>query len=1172
MHLFSIVFRFELGTWLRTTAFYVYGLVFFGFAFITFIGTAGIFDSSSASTEVLRVLNAPYEIHFMLQYFNKFFLFLLPAVIGSTVYKDFRYRVHAITYSFPVRKGPYLLGKFLSAWLIVIFLTCLVGLAFLIGEWVPGIRAEMIGTTQILGYVNAYFIYVFPNMLSLGLIVFSVVLYSRNIYSGFMMVVVFFFLQLIVQNGLGGAGYLRLMAIVDPFGQSAFEYVTNGWSLEEQRVKLPPVTAIVVFNRLLWLAIGSCIFGVVYRRFSFSESSEMRRGYNQNQPETSDPKGLDHGLGTSYPEVSYSYSFAMHCKTLWHLSIVDFRYIIRSRYFALLVVFAILAVVFALARVSNLEDMRLLPVTRVMMTVPTFFFTMIIILLTFLFSGMVVHRSRMAGMDQLLDVTPIPNWVLLGAKVLALLKMQAILLLILMLSGILIQLMNGHYQLRLDLYLFHLYVVVWPMLIIWAFAAVFVQTLFRNAYLGLFLLLVGWLGIGSLPQAGIQTRLLQFNTPPMLTYSDLDGYGQQLKSYFLLESYWWSFGMLLLMLAGCLWFRGLPVGFGERLRLARRGLTFWPSLTFALLLLMTSVLGFSIYEAENAITNPWKDRSRTDYFAEFEKAYRNYETLPQPIITAIHLEVELFPENNSFNSKGNYTLVNRSTTKIDTLLLRTGFDEVSTFRIAVPHEMVRRDATMQFYVMKLKESLAPGDSTILEFKVTNKENQLFERNSNVLTNGTFLMSDAFPRIGYSFEREYLHPGDDLARTRNYVSSDAHLIRFETIVGTSGDQIAIAPGNLERSWSEQGRNYFHYKADQPIKFFWGYNSGRFSIAKDHWRDIKLEIYHHKDHDYNIGQMMKGLQSALDYNTKFFSPYGHRQIRIVEFPQSEGTFATTGVNNIMMSEARFILNSDTISEKIDLAFYIAAHELTHQWWGNQVIPGNAVGSRMITESITEYITLRVYENQYGPQHAHRFLRKQRQRYFEGRNHEPDAEPSLMFAKPEQQYLTYGKGAMAFHALSRLWGEEELNALLRDFLKQYPGAHPPYPTSIDLVEELRGSMPDSLQYLIADYFETVTTYDNGIKQVTISDSEKPGYLISIDLQIGKSGSRSTDINDLIEIGFYNHRDDLFKIARVRVHGKRQKINFHMDKAPAKIVLDPNLLLLDANLEDNTFVCHGS
>ena len=39
--------------------------------------------------------------------------------------------------------------------------------------------------------------------------------------------------------------------------------------------------------------------------------------------------------------------------------------------------------------------------------------------------------------------------------------------------------------------------------------------------------------------------------------------------------------------------------------------------------------------------------------------------------------------------------------------------------------------------------------------------------------------------------------------------------FEALIGTTKDEVAVAPGVLHKVWTEGDRKYFHYKTDAPI---------------------------------------------------------------------------------------------------------------------------------------------------------------------------------------------------------------------------------------------------------------------------------------------------------------------------------------------------------------------
>jgi hypothetical protein len=91
-------------------------------------------------------------------------------------------------------------------------------------------------------------------------------------------------------------------------------------------------------------------------------------------------------------------------------------------------------------------------------------------------------------------------------------------------------------------------------------------------------------------------------------------------------------------------------------------------------------------------------------------------------------------------------------------------------------------------------------------------------NVQVVGNGTFIEnSDYIPQIGYSPGFEIEEPDkrkkhdlpdlpriaavDDTNALQRIFTPDADRIDFEAVVSTSPDQIALAPGYLQREWEE-----------------------------------------------------------------------------------------------------------------------------------------------------------------------------------------------------------------------------------------------------------------------------------------------------------------------------------------------------------------------------------
>ena len=152
--------------------------------------------------------------------------------------------------------------------------------------------------------------------------------------------------------------------------------------------------------------------------------------------------------------------------------------------------------------------------------------------------------------------------------------------------------------------------------------------------------------------------------------------------------------------------------------------------------------------------------------------------------------------------------------------------------------------------------------------------------SHVNYNGTFFSNGSFPRIGYQpglelsdekdrkkhgvKDKERMAERDDPKGLANsYISHDADWIRFDATVSTSMDQIAIAPGRLDKEWTDNSRRYFHYTVDQPVINFFSFLSARYSVKKAQWNDVAIEIDYQKGHEYNLDRMIKGVQKSLAY---------------------------------------------------------------------------------------------------------------------------------------------------------------------------------------------------------------------------------------------------------------------------------------------------------------------
>jgi len=1067
--MFLTILKFEIKNWLKNGVFYVYLSAFFLMALLSMAGASGAFGEGSASSE--NIANSSLSIYGFTNFFNKLLIFLLPAIVGSTIYKDYKSNFHSILHTYPFSKKEYLFAKFTSSFLIVSLIAFSVVLGLILGTKVPTANPLKLLPFDVATYLQTYFICLIPNLLLFGIVVFSIVLLSRNIYAGFISVILFWIFKEVAMRLFGNEGLISFLT--DPFGESIVQSYTRFWRLSEQNTFALPLKPIFFVNRLVWLLVGATIFAATYNWFSFSQTLSPF-GLKSKKSKSLYKDNFGSIIKINLIKTRFSFSFFQQIKTSWKLSQIDFIFIIKNGAFISVMIAGIAFISAILLQMNPQTDTKTLPVTWVILGFPVFFFSFLIQILTFLYAGVLVHRAKNARFSDFISAAAVPNWVLLLSKFIALVKMQLLLLSLIIIVGILIQIKSNYYHFEIRHYLFDLFAIHLIGFTIWAFASLFIQSLFSNIYLGLFMLIMGALGISQLPSLGIESFVFRFNGSPnadfFLKYSDMNGYGHSLITYFLYKLYWFVFGLFLFCMTLLLWQRERTNSAIERFKIAKKRFT--GTLAFMSIAITTGFFCFSFYLSvqENKPENKFLSaKNETRLLSQFQTKYSKYEHFKQPRITSVFVKLDIFPETNSFTAVGKYTLINKTNQRIDTLLIKKGYDEITTLSFDSKAILIEEDSVFEFVIYKLEKGIAPNDSIYLNFTIKNKKNTLLTQKSNILENGTYLKSDIFPRLGYFANTKKMNPNDSTYLTNHYQSIDADLVNFEAIVSTTPKQIAITSGNLIKQWSENGRKYFHYKMDRPIKFVFGFNSGEFSVLEENYKGVELRVYYHPKHIYNIQQMKEGLKASLDYNALYFGACQHQQVHIIEFSRSEGSYATTAGNCVQISEMRFINDTRNINEgTIDLSFYVAAHELSHQWWGNQVIPADVLGATMITESVAEYITAKVYEKKYGKQSALKFLSIQRNRYLLGRTNETEQEPPLYLVNPEQSYISYGKGAIAFYTLSEFIGENKLNNALKKYLDKVKFQPPPYTTSLEMLDFLKTTTPDSLQYLIIDMFE--------------------------------------------------------------------------------------------------------
>jgi aminopeptidase N len=418
--------------------------------------------------------------------------------------------------------------------------------------------------------------------------------------------------------------------------------------------------------------------------------------------------------------------------------------------------------------------------------------------------------------------------------------------------------------------------------------------------------------------------------------------------------------------------------------------------------------------------------------------------------------------------------------------------------------------------------------------------------------------------------------DEAARSNHQLDSEADWIAFETTVSTSADQIALAPGYLQKTWEKDGRRYFHYKMDRPMLPFFAYLSARWEVRKGDWNGLPIEIYFDPQHSYNVDRMITATKKSLDYFSANFTPYQHQQVRILEFPRY-ASFAQSFANTIPYSEAIGFIADLRKAEDVDYVFYVTAHEMAHQWWAHQVIGANVQGGTMLVESLAQYSALMVMEKEYGREHMRRFFKEELDKYLRSRRGEQIEELPL-FRVENQAYIHYNKGALVFYRLREEMGEAALNRALQRFLQDKAYQAAPYTTSRELLSYIRAEAGADRQDLITDLFEKIVFYDNRVVEASAKQRPDGQWDVKIKLHLakleadGKGKETSRVYDEPVEIAIFARApgakeadEKLLFSEKRRLQGAEPVLTITVKEKPYEAGVDPYNKLIDRVSSDN-------
>ncbi len=1185
--MFKNFFLSELKYSFRQPMLYLFFLIVFLLVF-----AANVTDNVTIGGSIGNVYrNAPNVITIYSIILTLFGLLFAAAFFNNSALRDHKNNFQEILFSKPIDKFGYYMGKFsASLFLSTIPLTGVffgIILGSKIAPLMGWIEADRFGPFYIQTFISNYFIFILPNMFIGGAIIYSLAQEFKNTMISFVG-------AMLILIGYSIAGELAsdidnetIAALCDTFGVRTYGITSKYFTPLEKNTLNPSLTGLILYNRLIWITFASLILLASYKRFSFTTKREKKTNQSKIDVEKTSNVPLE-----KFPKIQITKnSNYQHFKSFFKLNMNS---IYKHVTFKILFVFSIIQLIAGLATGYEYFGLKSYPLTYFMVDQVSGSSGLFVLIILVFFSGELVWRDRDVQVNEVIDSTPHSTLIPLFSKTLSLFSLSIVIHLVLVFLAIIYQLIMGFTQIEFSLYVKDYIYNMFPVYFTMCATLVAIQVLVNNKYLGYVFSVILLLGFDIiLLILDVNSNMLSIGSSPYMIYSDLNGFGPSNVGVFWFSIYWMLFAIFLLTLSGMIWNRGAKKSFKERLMSINSNTSKSYSITvISIGVLWTIIASFVFYNTQ--ILNSYKSSDEYEKLAvEYENEYKKYKDLPFPKIIDAKYNIDIFPENKKADVLALLTVYNNHESAVDSIMININkqWDLSLNFPNASKIS-VNNDHGVHFY--KIDPPMLPGDTLVVEIKnkFSTKGFSNGGESTSIIKNGSFLNNyEILPNIGYDSGKEIsdknkrkklgLPPKERMPEleincgpncNKNYLTQGfSDYINVESILSTSEDQIAIAPGSLIKSWKENNRNYFHYKLDQPSQNFYSFISANYQIAKRKWKDIDIEIYYDSKHSVNIDMMLNAVERSLDYYTENFGPYYHKQARIIEFPRFS-TFAQAFPGTMPYSESfGFIIDLED-EEDNNVIDAVIAHEMAHQWWAHQLVGANMQGGTLMSEAFSEYSSLMTLKKLTKTKMKMReFIKYDHDRYLRGRSNELEKELPL-YKVENQQYIHYGKGSVILYALQDYIGEDKVNSALKEFLEQYR-YKTPYPTSLDFLEILETKVPDSLSYLVDDWFKEITLYDNRLKTANAVKLENGKYEVNIEVEAAKikadsiGNERKVSLNEWIDIGVFSDSDEenLIYQKRVKINDSLMSFTMLVDSLPAKAAIDPRHILIDRVFSDN-------
>lgn len=1072
------------------------------------------------------------------------------------------------------------LGRFIIGFALVLIIGAMLVPGMVLGSLLPGIPAERLGPTLLSHYGKALAFYIVPNFLLVSALIYAVAGRWRNQTGAFVVALGLIALYATALMMVGREAYRHevfpLYALLDPFGTIASAEHAMTWTVAQNNMLFRPLDGLLLRNRLLWMtvAVGLVILGTIGLPNRLRPARAARRARRQARRRP----GMD-----NIPLRMIGW---------------EIRALLRQPGVLLMLGFSAFSLWWAAA--SSVAYSFSLPTTDLLTHNTGFYFDKVLILLIVWSSGEIIWRERINNIDALTDTAPDSDLWRLVAKTTALVLIALCFWALSVAVNLTYQLAQGFTDFDLWLHLTDTFLFKAPYYIWLALIAIAAQVILRQRYIAMAAVLLIYLSESLFDAFGLTHPIYRFGDTGFFWFSAMDGYGHFARGHLWMTLFWTLVCLLIWGLGWAMTGRGrLPAR--RRLLLRHRlgrGAPVFLSLAGAILL----TGGWIIYQT--TFQHRWPLFDMNAAMAEMERDLRlDWANIPQPVITGITGQIDLYPGSRHVDMRGTLTLTNQTDQPVDELLIL--FYPQLTRQEVNPGNTARRiDTALPPNVQhwQLARALPPGANIELSFRTAQTPGPGFALHNahdliaevgavEVIGNGTSFMNlNLMPAIGYSARLEH-KPGwlrkrygldPDWAPSASSINAatphdTTHLgwvTNMDITITTSADQTPLFPGRIvSDDHMPDGRRRTRFVAHNPARGWGEVMSARYASFTAERPDLPgVALYHHPRHNYNLPAFSTALLDAIAHFQARYGPPPFSTFRVAETALHNDGFGQRGglayVSEILTwkSDQRWTKGDDLLRD--------AANLVALAWWSDQIMPANLPGAKALWSGLP-YWSAALYQHQTrGPDASRTSRLNAMLDMYRARAGLEDAETPFA-QEMKNSAMIRKKGVLQIIYLAELAGPERLEAAFATFLDRWRFAGPPYPSAQDLWTHLKAELPVRAHPALDDLFAHVSNW-----RLTTQHAETwqlPDGRWELRAVVTARKLRTSGLGEETEVpltaplplaafsGATFGPDDTLHTAWRTLTSGETRLRMVLPTRPERFGIDPWLYLPDPNPQDN-------